>query len=121
MSATPSKDFKDRRKHNRIKAAVVELALSQEGPFQQPAFIKDIGIGGVCLYFKEEFPRGTVFFLRVHLEDETTPLSAKGKVVWCGKSSYRGYYEVGIELSEVTNDVNQRLSNYVLARLPKTM
>ena len=119
MTENNSEDFSDRRKFPRIRGALVEYALSQDGPYQQPAFIKDISIGGVCIYLREQLQKDINLYLKIHFENSMSPIEVKGKLAWQSKSSYIHYFDVGIQFFELSDEASQQISEYVSVHLPK--
>ena len=107
----------EKRKHPRIKGTVVEYSRSAAGPYQEPAFLKDVSIGGICLYVREAIKEGTVLYLRIHLMGNTEPILVKGKVVWHGRSQYLSYHDLGIQFSDMGKADQQQLSEYVVSHL----
>lgn len=113
----PESNVPERRKHPRIKGTVVEYAKSEAGPYHEPAFLKDLSFGGICLYVREAIKEGTYLYLRIHLLGNTAPICVKGKIVWHGRSRYLDYHDLGIQFSGMSKYDEQVLSQYVASHL----
>ncbi len=107
----------EKRKHPRIKGTVVEYSKTAEGPFHEPAFLKDVSIGGICLYVREPIKEGTLIYLKIHLLGNTEPISVKGKVVWHGRSHYLNYHDLGVQFVDMSQYDQQQMAEYVVAQL----
>ena len=105
----------ERRKYPRIKGDMVEYAFYPSGPFKEPAFIKDLSIGGICLYVSEALGLDTILYLRIYISGREIMISAKGKVIWRGKAEGTQNYYAGIQFQEMKREDKDQLSKYITA------
>lgn len=108
---------KDKRKYPRVKGAFVEYALKDNGVFQGPAFIKDISIGGLCIFVTEVLQQDALVDMKIYLMGYEEPILAQGRVVWQGKIGYLNYHDMGVEFTKLEDEDHKRLEDYIMRHL----
>ena len=106
-------NFAERRRAPRVQGAVVEYSQQEDAVTKKKAFLKDISVLGVGLHVSERLEPKTILYLDIYMFGTKTPVKVKAKVVWRKQGEYLGYYEVGIEYVDVSEDEKARLSDYI--------
>ena len=113
MNEDDEKFPKERRRGPRIGGAIVEYSVQgREAPLKK-AFIKDICIYGICVYVSEMIDKNAVLDLNIYLFGLETPINPKGKVVWQKPGGFLGYYNVGIEFADISEECTKILSDHI--------
>ena len=66
-----------------------------------PRMSAEISGGGVRFATGQQLQPGTQLELQLMLPGESTPVQAKGEVVWSGRAGHRRPYETGIRFTEI--------------------
>ena len=66
-----------------------------------PKMSAEISGGGVRFATGQRLPPGTQLELQLTLPGESTPVQAKGEVVWSGRFGHHRPYETGIRFTEI--------------------
>ena len=83
---------------------------------------RDLSLGGVCLLAEEAVPMGSHLAVEVHVESETAPILALGRVVRCGEPE-DGRVVAGVQflwIGEEDRANLQRLAAYFRAKYGET-
>ena len=103
----------ERRRALRVKGAVVEYFAQGGETSQKKAFIKDVGLYGICIYVLNSVRVGDTLGLDIYLFGSEVPLRMSGKVVWRSVDQLSGYKNLGIEFIEVKDEDKKRLSDHI--------
>ena len=110
---------KEKRLSPRVSGAVVEYFIDGQEETVKKAFIKDICIHGICIYMPEGVEAKTIVCMNIFLFGSEISINAKGRVVWHKQGEYFGYYNVGIEFTEMSKEDKERLSDHIKVNLNK--
>jgi hypothetical protein len=113
MDELPDNTPKERRRTPRVFGTLVDYSLKGDKAASKNAFIKDIGMYGVCIYIPESVEKEDVINLNIFLYEDDRPVKAKGKIVWWEPGGYLGYNNVGIEFTEISEEDRRVLSEYI--------
>jgi hypothetical protein len=113
MSEDDEKFSKERRRAPRVGGSIVEYSVEGRNASLRKAFIKDICIYGICVYVPEMFDEKSVLDLNIYLFGLETPINPKGRVVWQKPGGFLGYYNVGIEFTDISDECTKILSNHI--------
>lgn len=113
MDELPDNTPKERRRTPRVFGTLVDYSLKDDKAVSKNAFIKDIGMYGVCIYIPESVEKDDVISLNIFLYEDDRPVKAKGKIVWREPGGYLGYNNVGIEFTEISEEDRRALSEYI--------
>jgi len=114
MSDTDEEKFpKERRRVPRVGGSIVEYSVEGSDASVKKAFIKDICIYGICVYVPEVFDENAVLNLSIYLFGLETPINPKGKVVWQKPGGFLGYFNVGIEFVEMSDECTKVLADHI--------
>lgn len=109
------KDFKERRKTERIRTKVpVSIINGETGiDMETAAYTLDVSEGGIALKTDEKLPLGTALDLNVCLPSEIEPVKFKGTVSrLCRMTDENGYFH-GIQFNEPDDLEHNRLKKYI--------
>lgn len=109
---------KDQRQHQRISGSVIEYSYVQADPVRTIAFMKDLSLGGVCIYLNDELPAHTLLQLWIHHFGDETPIEAKGKVVWQRPSHFMNCFDTGIKFTELKHAEKEKLEDFIQSFTP---
>lgn len=109
---------KDQRKHHRISGSVIEYSYVQADPVRTIAFMKDLSLGGVCIYLNDELPVQTTLQLWIHHFGHETPIEAKGEVVWQRPSHFMNCFDTGIKFTELKHTEKEKLEDFIHSFTP---
>jgi len=73
----------------------------------------DISKGGVGLLSPQFIPLDTNMIMEIALSPKTEPVLCVGKVCWVQKSSHSDNYRVGMNFTDVAEDSEGRLEQYL--------
>lgn len=113
-------DGTERRRFVRISANVpVRYSLPKGGDNLKVVKTKDISIGGICMTITEKLSPNIGLRLEIELGEATSPIFAKGEVVWVkedadlkDKEGIR-YFSVGVEFREILPKDRERLVGFI--------
>lgn len=84
-SANPSPPVVERRQHKRFIEEVRVRYRDLEGnESARWGLSRDLSLGGMCLLAEEDVPMGCHLALEIHIQHETAPVLALGRVVRTG-------------------------------------
>ena len=113
----PNYSGAERRQYPRIKGDMAAYAFYPSGPFKEPAFIKDLSIGGACLFISEHLGVDAILYLKIYILGRDVAISAKSKVVWRSKADGPSTYYIGVQFLEVLPAEKEQLSQYIAQQL----
>lgn len=93
----------DRRKHPRVPIGVIVRVQSAAG--NRRFYSRDISAGGVFLLAEDPMGEETDVDLEMYLPLISTPVKAKGEVVWIQRQSPSGFAIQFTEISEASQDL----------------
>lgn len=114
MEEKDEKFSKERRRAPRVSGAIVEYSIEGQASSDKKAFIKDICIYGICIYVPETIKNKTILCLDIYLFGNENPIKTKGKVVWQKPGNYLGYYNVGVEFVDMSEEYQKILSEHIV-------
>jgi len=103
----------ERRQHTRIFGSVIEYSYVDLMDYCSTAFVKDISLGGICIYVHEDIPERTQLLLFVHLFENEMPVETKGEVVWKKNSNYFNCFDIGIKFIDISLRGKEELTKYI--------
>jgi len=110
----PNEQFsKERRRVPRVGGSIVEYSPEGKDVPLKKAFIKDICVYGICVYVAEIFDDDTILNLNIYLFGIETPITPKGKIAWQKPGGFLGYYNVGVEFTEISDEYAKILSDHI--------
>src|SRR3989338_2367686 len=117
MGDQEEKFSQERRRAPRVgdSGAKVEYSITDKDPSFKQAFVKDICIYGICIFAPEQIENGTKLSLDIELAGEGTTIMAKGKVMWQKKGDVSGYFNTGIEFTDMKDESKKALSEHITA------
>ena len=86
----------------------------------QPAVVKNIGGGGICMFADKELPAGTRLQVAMKLPGREAPVNFTAEVVWSeayetiGKSQRQRAVEVGVRFVEVSPQDENAIMEHVI-------
>jgi len=104
---------KEKRRAPRVSGTLVEYTFEGKDKPAKEAFIKDICIYGVCIFISQNVELDTIMLLDIFLFGDNAPIKAKGKVIWQKQGGDLGYYNVGIEFTELSDEYKKILANHI--------
>jgi len=104
---------KEKRKKPRISGSVIEYSFADDVDNRITAFMKDVSMGGTCIYVHEDIQEGSELQLFLHLFGCEQPLETKGKVVWKKSSKFLHCFDIGIMFIEMDEENSNRLEQYI--------
>ncbi|MEW6074992.1 MAG: PilZ domain-containing protein [Candidatus Omnitrophota bacterium] len=111
----------ERRRYPRLRAAVIEYSFAEKDSPQQSAFTRDVGAGGISIIVNEKIETGTILLLKIYLPSYNDPILTQGRVVWRNPSAFQlphaDRFDLGIEFTEISEEDQQKISEYVLKPL----
>lgn len=107
------KNPRDQRQHHRISGSVIEYSYVQADPIRTVAFLKDLSLGGVCIYLHDQMPLQTSLRLWIHHFGHDTPVEATGEVVWQRPSHFMNCYDTGIKFTELKTAEEDKLADFI--------
>ena len=116
-------DTKNRRRFARLDIALsvsyaVEGAGGETSEYAE-AVSSDISAGGLRLMTPAPLENGTCLDLEIFIgEGETSPVKAKGEVVWQNKISSTSF-ETGVVINQMDNDAKKRFMAFVFDQMSK--
>lgn len=117
MSDAEEKFPQERRRVPRVGGSIVEYSVDGKDSGLKKAFIKDICIYGICIYVPETFDNGVVLDLSIYLFGNEKPINPKGKIVWQKPGGFLGYYNVGVEFTEISEECTKVLEDHIKINL----
>jgi len=115
MEDQDEKYTQEKRRVPRVSGALVEYAFEGKDAPAKEAFIKDICVYGVCIFVPQTVDLDTVMRLDIFLFGDNAPINAKGKVIWRKARGDLGYFNVGIEFTEMSDEHKKILSEHIEA------
>lgn len=103
----------DKRKHPRISGSIIEYSYLSTPSFQLTAFLKDLSMGGVCIYTHDEIPPVTNLSLLIHHFSDEAPIEARGEVLWQRQSKILGCYDTGIRFINLEPAEEEKLIAFI--------
>lgn len=109
----------ENRKFIRADIALKVAYKSLTAPVHEGvAFSRDISVLGMNLIMPDILIKETPLELKIYLDEEIPPISAKGKLVWQKKCNYlpesnRQYYISGIQFTDMPVEDALRASEFV--------
>ncbi|MDP3143360.1 MAG: PilZ domain-containing protein [Candidatus Omnitrophota bacterium] len=73
----------------------------------------DISQGGVGLLSPKIIPINTNMVMEIALSAKSEPVLCVGKVCWVQKSNYSDHYRVGMNFTDIAQDSEGRLEQYL--------
>lgn len=104
---------RERRKYPRVSGSVIEYSYVGVDQYRITAFVKDISVGGVCIYVHENIEANTPLQLYIHLFGSEKPMETNGRVVWKRNSQFLKCYDLGIQFEEISSTDRARLERYI--------
>jgi len=107
----------ERRRAPRIGAsgANAEYSIDDKDPSLKKAFVKDICIYGICIFTPDKLDAGSILSIDVELPGDAGDIRVKGKVMWQKLGDVTGYFNTGIEFTEISNKHELILSEFIAA------
>ncbi|MCA9393763.1 MAG: PilZ domain-containing protein [Candidatus Omnitrophica bacterium] len=113
MTLNYSDQNSDKRKHPRISGSIIEYSYLSTPSFQLTAFLKDLSMGGVCIYTHDEIPPVTNLSLLIHHFSDEAPIEARGEVIWQRPSKVAGCFDTGIRFIKLEPAEEEKLINFI--------
>ncbi|MBP9853794.1 MAG: PilZ domain-containing protein [Candidatus Omnitrophica bacterium] len=104
---------REQRKHRRISGSVIEYSYVQADPVRAVAFMKDLSLGGVCIYLHEEVSFKTLLWLWIHHFGHDQPIEAIGEVIWQKPSHFIHGFETGIKFTDLKLKEKDKLEDFI--------
>jgi c-di-GMP-binding flagellar brake protein YcgR len=109
----------ERRKFVRLSASVIVDYKVIDTQSVKTTQTKNISAGGICIIVYEEIEPETILDLKIYLPDDSSPIQAKGRVVWKKEFTFssdpRARFDIGIEFLEIESFDRERISRYVFS------
>jgi hypothetical protein len=120
MAEQEEKFTQEKRRAPRVSGALVEYTFEKKDAPTKTAFIKDICIYGICIFVPETVELGAIMCLDIFLFGDYAPIKTKGKVLWQKQGGDLGYYNVGIEFTNINPEYAKILSEYIKINTQKS-
>lgn len=104
---------REQRQHRRISGSIIEYSYVQADPVRTVAFMKDLSLGGVCIYLNDQLAAKTPLRLWIHHFGDETPIEAAGEVVWQRPSNFMNCYDTGIKFTELKHAQKEKLDDFI--------
>lgn len=124
MAKTPQK-LTERRKYIRLRAAIDTTYIVSETGKMYTTTTKDLSVDGLRFETHDkDLKESSIVELKLSIPGSTSPVHAKGKVVWKRKISLEDEapYDIGIEFSSIEEDNKNTFLKYLcdlIYSLPK--
>ncbi|MFH1858461.1 MAG: PilZ domain-containing protein [Candidatus Omnitrophota bacterium] len=102
----------NRRQYERMRFPM-PLQFSGGKWHAQSALMKDISAGGVCLRTEEFIGVGSKLVLELYLPSFGETHTMVGKVVWNRELPNISRHEVGVQFTDLSEDIQNRIQRFV--------
>ncbi|MBZ0166461.1 MAG: PilZ domain-containing protein [Candidatus Omnitrophica bacterium] len=113
MDLNPPNDYPDKRLYPRISGSIIEYSYLSTPSFQLTAFLKDLSMGGACIYAHDEIPPVTNLALLIHHFSDEAPIEARGQVIWQRPSKISGCFDTGIRFIKLEPEEQAKLTAFI--------
>ena len=111
-------DGNNRRRFPRVNYPCQIVIRQKDGKDIMLAHTENVGVGGVCLIFKQDIKIFTTVELELDLLDLENHIKCPGRVVWAirrksEEANQAVYYDIGIEFVDLSDKDRQRIEKVI--------
>jgi len=105
----------ERRRSPRVPGNAIEVEYFTDSGDATPteASVRNICIHGICLFLPEVVEGKDTINMKILLPGRKDPLRALGSVVWYSAGDREGFYNVGIEFLEISDEDQKLIADFV--------